>query len=78
MVGVTTFQMDGLMTQKDIDERNLVYKQCRACSKWTMMDISKPESPCSNIECGETKYDKHSTKSKRTFNKLVDSKRKVK
>lgn len=72
----TTLEMDGLLSEQDINDRHLVYRQCRECSKWTFMDLDKAEPECSN--CGEHEYDLNSTKSKRTFNPGVDNKRKIK
>lgn len=78
----TTFEMDGLFTQEDIDNRFKVMKQCRNCSKWTQQNTERKEdSPCTNLMpnkelCGSTSFDPTSTTSLRSFNPL--NKRKVK
>lgn len=71
---LTTFEMDGLLTEKDIAERHLCFKQCRGCSKWTLMDTTKEDIPCQ--WCHITDYDITSTISKRSYNPM--NKRKVK
>jgi rRNA maturation endonuclease Nob1 len=72
----TTFEMDGLFSQEDIDNRHKVMKQCTRCSKWTQQNTEREDIPCTN--CGAIAFDIQSTKSLRTFNPLTDNKRKIK
>ena len=77
----TTFAMDGLFTEDDIKNRHTVMFQCKLCKKWTKHDNWTPGGknthlPCT--ECNKTSYDSTSIKSLRTYNPLVDNKRKVK
>lgn len=65
---LTTFEMDGLFTQKDIDNRHLVMVQCIDCKKWTQQNIRNGHykySPCSS--CGNKRYNPRSAISLRTF-----------
>lgn len=71
---LTTDEMDGLFTEKDIAQKYLVYLQCRKCTKWTSMDYREPHKRC--MECGADEYDSTSMISARTFNPL--NKRKIK
>lgn len=71
----TTSEMDGLLTQEDIDNRHKVMRQCRGCKKWTQMTLDT-RVPCFN--CQSIHYDPTSAKSLRTYNPLSDNKRKVK
>ena len=77
----TTAEMNGLLTQKDMRQRNTVVFQCKDCKKWTVHENWVPEGnnrhkPCEN--CGEVSYDLSSIKSLRTYNPLIDNKRKLK
>lgn len=80
----TTFEMDGLFTQEDIDNRHLVMRQCRKCAKWTQQNAErKTNTPCKHEDksgkvCDSTDFDIQSSKSLRTFNPLTDNKRKIK
>lgn len=74
----TTYEMDGLFTQEDIDNRNSVMFQCTKCNKWTKhVDylLNRQHVPCSN--CGEKSYDSSSIKSIRTYNPDTDNKRRM-
>lgn len=71
--------MDGLFTLEDIANKDKVWVQCRACTKWTVQTIDLthlPQDylPCSN--CSKDDYDPTSATSLRTYNPL--NKRKVK
>lgn len=72
---LTTYEMDGLFTQEDIDNRYKVMRQCRDCKKWSQMQVD--EHPKCAF-CGEINYDPLSTKSLRTYNPQTDNKRKPK
>lgn len=73
----TTFEMDGLFTQEDIDNRFKVMQQCTKCNKWTLQNIdpnriNKTPNPCINktndIVCNSTAFNPKSSTSLRTFN----------
>lgn len=76
----TTAEMDGLLTQDDMRNRNKVVFQCQECNKWTTHYWIAGEKnkyiPCTN--CGEIKYDSTSIKSLRTYDPDKDNKRKIK
>lgn len=75
----TTYEMDGLLTQEHIDNRNTIVLQCRLCKKWTIHRdylINRKHPPC--INCGDISYDTASIKSLRSYNPLTDNKRKIK
>lgn len=77
----STFEMDGLLTQEDIDNRHKVVWHCRECKKWTQHDNWVPgehntQKVCDY--CGKLNYDPWSMKSLRTYRPLVDNKRKIK
>lgn len=77
----TTYEMDGLFTEEDIKNRHTVVFQCTNCRKWTqhknwIPGIGNRHVPC--IGCGLTTYDSRSIQSLRTYNPLVDNKRKPK
>lgn len=75
----TTAEMDGLFTQEDMRNRFHVMFQCKLCKKWTRhdhWDKTNRHIPC--VHCGETSYDATSIKSLRTYNPLIDVKRKIK
>ena len=77
----TTFEMDGLLTQEDIDNRYTVVFQCKDCKKWTTHYNHVPGGTNSYIPCetcGGKNYDASSIKSFRTYNPLNDNKRKIK
>jgi Zn finger protein HypA/HybF involved in hydrogenase expression len=72
----TTFEISGLLTKQDIEDRYKVMRQCRKCSNWTQQNMQEEYNrPCTN--CGITDFDATSTKSLRTFNILTDKKRRV-
>lgn len=63
----TTYEMDGLFSEKDIENRNKIMQQCRECSKWTMQYVDKKtKQPC--INCKATNFDPTSGTSLRTYN----------
>jgi len=63
----TTFEMDGLFTQEDIDNRFYVMRNCLNCKTWYQADSRvKERSECPN--CGNGSYDMKSQCSLRTFN----------
>lgn len=77
----TIFEMDGLFTEEDIKNRYTVVFQCSECKKWTIHKNWIPGQknthiPC--VGCQGIKYDQRSIKSLRTYNPLVDNKRKPK
>jgi hypothetical protein len=76
---VSTEQMDGLLTDKDLADRYKAQIQCRRCGKWTLTDIRSDENICNNttkgIYCGANDFDVTSVTSKRSFNSAT--KRKV-
>lgn len=85
----TTFEMDGLLTQTDIDNRFRVVLQCKTCRQWTEMNHPEPLKtelvPCRGIinkitgeRCGLINYDSTSIKSYRSYSPLTDNKRKPK
>lgn len=47
----TTFEMDGLLTPKDIRERNKVYLKCTAEDKWVICDMTENYRDCP--DCGK-------------------------
>lgn len=76
----TTAEMDGLLTQEDMRQRNKVVFQCTACNKWTTHENWIPGErnkyvPC--ISCGVIAYDGSSIKSFRTYNPDTDNKRRI-
>lgn len=72
---LTTNEMDGLLTPEDIAIKDIVYIQCRDCTKWTEFDINFAHKQCSH--CGSNQLDAQSTTSKRTFNPIKAKGRKV-
>lgn len=42
----TTFEMDGLFTQEDIDNRFYVMKPCTECLKYSQHDIREKTKDC--------------------------------
>lgn len=46
----TTFEMDGLYTTRDLQDRFYVMKPCLVCGKYTKQDMRKEDKPC--IYCG--------------------------
>ena len=51
----TTFEMDKLLTQEDIDNRFFVMKPCIPCGKYTKQDVRVRETkPCAY--CYENKF----------------------
>ena len=42
----TTFEMDGLYTEEDINNRHFVMKPCIVCGKYTKQDVRKENVPC--------------------------------
>lgn len=46
----TTFEMDGLRTTQDLQDRFYLMKPCIECLKYTRQDMRKPDKPC--IFCG--------------------------
>ena len=87
----TTAEIDGLLTQEAMRERDQVVIQCMNCSRWTQQTLGQPYTPCTGIingkqyvdgrkkvipGCGQTNYDLTSQKSKRTYNHGTDNKRK--
>lgn len=78
---ISTYVMDGLLTEEDINNRHSVVFQCMKCNKWTTHHNWLPSGhnkhiPCTN--CGSMLYDGRSIKSLRTYNPLNDNKRKIK
>lgn len=69
----TTLEMDGLFSQEDIINKDIIFLQCRKCSKWTKTNIHTKNNVC---ECGSINFDLQSATSLRTFN--PKNKRKVK
>lgn len=79
----TTFEIDGLLTEKDIADRFKVVVQCRNCNTWNHQNVEdqqhkvlKHYTPC--INCHKNDYDLQSVKSINTYNVLKDGKRKPK
>lgn len=63
----TTFEMDGLFTQEDIDNCFYVMRNCLRCNTWYQGDRRiKEHVPCPS--CGSGTYDMKSQCSLRTFN----------
>ena len=71
----TVLEMDGLLTQEDIRNRNNVYMKCGAEDAWKIIDIRDPERVCP--DCGG-KLDGGSIISVRTFNPAWEKKFKKK
>lgn len=46
----TTFEMDGLYTEKDIADRFFVMKPCINCGKYNKQDLRVGDKPC--VYCG--------------------------
>lgn len=77
---MTTLEMDGVFTEEDIENFYTVMLQCKSCRVWTRYDNWVPgennrTKPC---VCGENNYDRRSIKSLRTYEPLLDRKRKPK
>lgn len=70
----TTFEMDGLFTPKDIDERYLAYAQCTNDGEYSPFDTQKHNFKCPF--CGDNKYDPRTTISLRTYNPSVHNRKK--
>jgi rRNA maturation endonuclease Nob1 len=69
----TTLEMDGLISEKDIENRYKIMEQCRACAKWTLQDTqAESKKPCQY--CGENNFDPTSGTSLRTYNPLLKRK----
>lgn len=63
----TTLEMDGLISEKDIQDRHKIMFQCRPCTKWTLQStLEKAKKPCQY--CGATDFDQTSGTSLRTYN----------
>ena len=81
----TTAEMCGLTTIEEMRTRDQIVKQCTNCRAWTQMTAGKDEVLCTGIVkgarlpkfpgCGMIAYDYSSMKSMRTFNPLVDMKK---
>lgn len=69
---LTTAQMDGLLTPKDIATRNNCHVQCQGCEKWTPVVATGTFFEWSaNLRCGHCggrEFDPTSLTSDRTFN----------
>lgn len=50
----TTLHMDGLLTEKDIEDRHLIMKPCARCFKYLKQDIREEDKPCPH--CGSDKF----------------------
>ena len=46
----TTFEMDGLFTQRDLHDRFYIMKPCLECAKYTKQDLRMADKPC--VFCG--------------------------
>lgn len=76
---LTTFEMDGLFTDEDIENRQTIIMQCRQCRKWTKyFNYNYSTTKLVTCQCGVVDYDPKSPKSIRSYNSLMDSKRKPK
>ena len=67
----TTLEMDGLVSEKDIENRYKCMFQCRKCAKWTLQDmlestVTRLQKPCQY--CGKREFDPTSGTSLRTYN----------
>jgi len=89
----TTAEMDGLLTQEDMRQRDQVVLQCFECLRWTQQTYGTEFTPCTGVikgapyldgrgkmiaGCGSKNYDSTSMKSLRTYNRDIDNKRKAK
>lgn len=73
----TTAEMDGLISIEDMRNRLQLVFQCVSCKKWTLhLHWNGKHVPCSN--CNAINYDPSSIKSYRTYNAVIDNKRKPK
>lgn len=70
---LTTFEMDGLFTQEDIDNRYYVMAQCSECPTWTKTDTRDYKFKCTN--CGSDKYNMKETRSIRSWAATKDLKK---
>lgn len=61
----TTFEMDGLFTQEDIDNRHYTMGQCLSCNEWSKWDRRVGKWKC--LSCGGEEYDRNGSKSIRTW-----------
>lgn len=63
---LTTFAMDGLFTQEDIDNRHFVMAPCnnKKCKEWSKMDLRDYVFKC---PCGNVKFDGREMRSIRSY-----------
>lgn len=69
----TTFEMDGLLTQEDIDNRHFIMGQCLACNEWSKWDTRQGRWQCTH--CLSQKYNMREARSIRTWLTTKDLKR---
>lgn len=69
---LTTFAMDGLFTQEDIDNRHYLMALCSECGKWEKMDNRTKAFKC---ECGSEKYNMRESRSIRSWMATKDLKK---
>jgi len=75
----TTFEMDSLISQEDIDNRYYVMTPCLDCKEWTKQDLRQKEAlkgnwgQCSG--CGSRQYDPRKTMSIRSWEATKGTKR---
>lgn len=60
----TTFEMDGMFAQEDINNRFFVMALCAKCPEWSKMCTLDYKFEC---KCGSDKYDLRETRSIRTW-----------
>lgn len=81
----TTFEMDGLFTQEDIDNRYKLMTQCATCGEYSKWDtepvvdattLKETKRPFNCSYCGSESYVYNSGVSIRTYNPLTHNKRK--
>lgn len=70
----STFEMDGLFTQDDIDNRFYVMGQCLNCDQWNRFDNRDYKYKCSN--CSSEKWNLRESRSIRTWLTTKDTKTK--
>jgi predicted ATP-dependent serine protease len=68
----STFEMDGLLTQEDIDNRFYVMGQCLACGEWNRLDTRDYKYKC---KCGGDQYNLRESRSIRTWLTTKDMKK---
>jgi hypothetical protein len=61
----TTYEMDGLFKQEDIDNRHYIMGQCLSCKEWSQWDKRSGRWHCTY--CGSDKYDMRGARSIRTW-----------